>query len=298
MSPAGAELFVLGNASIDVTLNVPRLPAPGETLMARGIVRAPGGKGLNQAVVAARAGARVRFCAPIGREPEAALLHAAMAREPFADLRLILAEQPTDLSTLIVAASGENSIISTGDCADALTPYIAKTFARPMRAQDWLLIQGNLSEAATWAAVSLARNVVFNTAPIRWISPRILAASTVVVSNQVEAAEITGLTDPHEAARALGGAIGIVTLGAEGCILAESGRTRHIPAPAVTAVDTTGAGDAFCGALAAALTAGVPIEPGIIAAQHAAALSVTRPGCYGALPSAAELQSLTQGAHT
>ncbi len=296
MKGGAAELFVLGNASIDVTLNVPRLPAPGETLMARGIVRAPGGKGLNQAVVAARAGARVRFCAPVGREPEVALLHAAMAREPFADLRLILAEQPTDLSTLIVAEGGENCIISTGDCAEALTPYIAKTFARPLRAQDWLLVQGNLSEAATWAALSLARNVVFNTAPIRWISRRILAASTVVVANQVEAAEITGLTDPHEAVAALGGTIGIVTLGAAGCLLAEGGRTRHIPAPAVTAVDTTGAGDAFCGTLAAALATGVPIDIAIADAQQAAALSVTRPGCYGALPSAAELQSLIQGA--
>ncbi len=296
MKGGAAELFVLGNASIDVTLNVPRLPAPGETLMAHGILRAPGGKGLNQAVVAARAGAPVRFCAPVGREPETALLHAAMARETFADLRLILAEQPTDLSTLIVAEGGENCIISTGDCAEALTPYIAKTFARPLRAQDWLLVQGNLSEAATWAAVSLARNVVFNTAPIRWISRRILAASTVVVANQVEAAEITGHSDPQAAVAALGGAIGIVTLGAAGCLLAEGGRTRQIPAPAVTAVDTTGAGDAFCGTLAAALATGVPIDIAIADAQQAAALSVTRPGCYGALPSAAELQSLIQGA--
>ena len=139
MTRDGAELYVLGNASIDVTFNVPRLPAPGETLMARGMVRAPGGKGLNQAVVAARAGARVRFCAPIGGEAETALVHAALAREKFADLRMIVAGQPTDLSTLIVAEGGENCIISTGDCAEGLTPYIAKTFVRPMRAQDWLL---------------------------------------------------------------------------------------------------------------------------------------------------------------
>ncbi len=292
------EIYVLGNASIDVTLAVPRLPAAGETLMATGILRAPGGKGLNQAVVAARAGmawtaAAVKFCAPVGTEPEARMLPAALAREPFGGLRLIEATLPTDLSTLIVAEGGENVIISTGDCADALTPYIAGVFTRPMRPLDWLLVQGNLSEAATWAAVSRARQVVFNTAPIRWISPRILAASTVVVANQGEAREITGLADPAAAAAALGGTMGIVTLGAAGCILARDGRTEHFPAPNTVAVDTTGAGDTFCGILAAGLAAGGAIEAVIGLAQAAAALAVTRRGCFGALPSVAEISSLS-----
>ena len=298
MTRDGAELYVLGNASIDVTFNVPRLPAPGETLMARGMVRAPGGKGLNQAVVAARAGARVRFCAPIGGEAETALVHAALAREKFADLRMIVAGQPTDLSTLIVAEGGENCIISTGDCAEGLTPYIAKTFVRPMRAQDWLLVQGNLSEAATFAAVAAARNVVFNTAPIRWVSRQILAASAVVVANQVEAAEITGCSDPEEAARGLGGGCGIVTLGAAGCVLAEGGQIRRFPAPVCVGpvVDTTGAGDVFCGVLAAGLAMGMDKVAAIGWAQRAAALSVMRAGCFAALPGVEEVRRLERDA--
>ena len=284
------ELYVLGNASIDVTLNVPRLPRPGETLMAHNLFRAPGGKGLNQAVVAARAGARVRFCAPIGAEPETALIREALAREPFIDLRLIEANQPTDLSTLIVAHGGDNVIISTGDCADALTPYIAGVFIRPIRPTDWLLVQGNLSEPATWAAVSRATNVVFNTAPIRWHSPRILAAATVVIANETEAHELTGLPDPEAAAAVIGGKAGIVTLGAAGCILAQDGRITRFAAVEVAAVDTSGAGDTFCGVLAAGLAASGDFAAAIAHAQRAAALAVSRPGCFGALPSATELR--------
>ena len=297
MSGAGAALYVLGNASIDVTLNVPRLPAPGETLMARGMVRAPGGKGLNQAVVAARAGARVRFCAPVGGEAETALIHAALAREGLADLRMIVTDLPTDLSTLVVAEGGENCIISTGDCAEGLTPYIARTFVRPMRDGDWLLVQGNLSEAATFAAVEGGRKVVFNTAPIRWVSGRILAASAVVVANQVEAAAITGCGDADTAARGLGGAIGIVTLGAGGCVVAQGGEVRRFAAPDLGAgvVDTTGAGDVFCGVVAAGLTMGWDIAAAVRWGQAAAADSVTRAGCFAAFPAAGALRAMGEG---
>jgi ribokinase len=282
-------VFVLGNASIDVTLNVPRLPDAGETLMASGIARAPGGKGLNQAVAAARAGAAVHFCAPVGREPETAMLHAALAREPFASLRLIEGAYPTDLSTLIVAADGENIIISTGDCADGLTDDDARAFVAGLQSDDWLLVQGNLTEAATWAAVSRAGNVVFNTAPIRWKSRRLQAASAIVVANQGEARAITGLDDPASAAAALGGRAGIVTLGAAGCVLSDAGRITHFPAPRVAAVDSTGAGDTFCGVLTAFLAAGLSIDLAIGQAQKAAALTVSRAGCFAALPSIVEL---------
>src|SRR5258708_29877866 len=101
-----ARLFVLGNASIDTTLNVPRLPAAGETLMATGILRSPGGKGLNQAVVAARAGASVHFCAPLGIEPETALVRDALAAEGLAGLVLHDDGPPPDLSTLLAAPAG------------------------------------------------------------------------------------------------------------------------------------------------------------------------------------------------
>lgn len=288
-------LFVLGNASIDVTLNVPRLPLAGETLMAAGIRRAPGGKGLNQAVVAARAGAAVHFCAPLGREPEAARVRSALAAEPFASLQLVDSDLPSDLSTLLVAADGENLIVSTGDCADALTPAIAAVFAAGVRPEDWLLIQGNLTEAATFAAVAQAGRIIFNTAPIRWVSPRIMAACTVVVANAGEAAMLTALSDPAAAAAALGGEIGIVTAGADGCFVAGRGGVVHHPAHKVVAVDTSGAGDSFCGVLAARLVAGWNLTAAIDHAQRAAALAVSRAGCFTGLPQATELAAFPAG---
>lgn len=288
---AGAlsEIFVLGNASIDVTLNVPRLPVAGETLIARGMMRSPGGKGLNQAVMAARAGAAVHFCAPVGREAEAAIIHLALADESFASLRLIETDHPTDLSTLIVAADSENMIVSTGDCADGLSADMACQFVANLQPDDWLLVQGNLTEEATWAAVSRGRNIVLNTAPIRWRSSRILAAATIVVANQGEAQAITGQSDPARAAVLLGGKIGIVTLGAAGCIVGQAGEITGYPARPAVAVDTSGAGDVFCGVLTAGLALGETIKFALAQAQRAAALAVSRAGCFAGFPSAAEL---------
>ena len=287
-----SRVFVLGNASIDVTLRVPRLPLPGETLMAHGIARAPGGKGLNQAVAAARAGAEVHFCAAIGREPEADIIRSALRDETLAGLRLLDAGPVTDLSTLLVAPGGANCIISTGDCAAALAMADACDFLAAMRGEDILLMQGNLSAAVTAAALARSRCAIVNTAPIRWPMAAMLHGAWIVVANEVEAAALTGTDDPMAAAPRLGGRVGIVTLGAQGCVVAADGTVTHTPAVSAVAVDTTGAGDVFCGVLAAALARGCDITDAIEIAQHAAALAVARSGCFAAIPSAAMLLPL------
>lgn len=285
-----SRIFVLGNASIDTTLRVPRLPLPGETLMATGILRAPGGKGLNQAVAAARAGAEVHFCAALGTEPEANLIRAALASENLAALHLVDVGQPSDLSTLLVAPSGENCIVSTGACADALPLAVAQDFLAPMRPGDLLLVQGNLTEAVTAWAVARAARAIVNTAPVRWPMQAVLRRAWMAIANRVEAAELCGETDPGRAAPRLGAAIGIVTAGADGCHVAAAGPAFHRPAPAAIAIDTTGAGDVFCGVLAAHLARVAALPAAIDAAQHAASLSVTRPGCFAAIPACAELR--------
>ncbi|MCW3474052.1 PfkB family carbohydrate kinase [Limobrevibacterium gyesilva] len=287
-----SRVFVLGNASIDVTLPVPRLPAPGETLMASGIARAPGGKGLNQAVVAARAGVAVHFCAPLGREPETAMIRTALAAERFADLVLPDVGQPTDLSTLLVADDAENCIVSTGACAEALPVSVAEAFVVAMAPDDILLLQGNLSEAATRAAAARAAHVVVNTAPIRWPMRDVLRHATVAVANRSEAEQVTGRADPERAALDLCRGVSIVTLGGEGCVVAAAGSVVRHPAPRVQAVDTTGAGDTFCGMLAASLARGMTLAAAVAVAQQAAALAVSRRGCFTALPTRVELASL------
>ncbi len=283
-----SRLFVLGNASIDTTLRVPRLPAPGETLMADGIVRSPGGKGFNQAVVAARCGVAVRFLAPVGDET---LIRDALTAEGI-DATLVDVGQPTDLSTLLVAPDGENCIISTGACAFGLEVAAAEAFVSDMAPGDVLLIQGNLSLDVTLAAARRAPFVVLNTAPVRWDCAALLPLCRVVIANAGEAAEITGQTDPLAAARLLAaGGAGIVTLGAAGCVLADPAPAVH-PAEAVAVIDTTGAGDVFCGVLAAGLLRGRPLADGVAAAQRAAAITVGRAGCYPSFPSREELRRL------
>ena len=297
-----SRVFVLGNASLDTTLMVPRLPMAGETLMATGIQRSAGGKGLNQAVVAARAGAGVHFLAPLGDEPETSLIREAVAAERL-DVTWVLTGAPTDLSSLMVAPDGENCIVSTGACCDSLGIGPALDFVARLEAGDVLLMQGNLRLDVTLAAARAARvlggRVMLNTAPLRWDFSELLPLCDLVVANSFEAQAITGHDTPGVAARALaralagalaGAGAAVVTLGGAGCVLADPAIQAFAAEPAA-AVDTTGAGDVFCGVLAACWAAGAALPAAIARAQRAAAISVGRAGCFGAFPSRAELAS-------
>ena len=287
---------MLGNAGVDLVLPVPRLPRPGETLVATGLSRAPGGKGLNQAVVAARAGAETLFLAPVGDDPDGHFVALRLQNEPFAALRLVTVPHPTDLSLILVGADAENSIVTAGPCAEALDEDTAIAFAAAAEPGDVLMLQGNLSQSVTRAAASTGRErgavVLLNPAPLRWPADPVLAWCDTVVANRLEASAITGFEEVRTAALALlerGPATAIVTLGADGCLCADRTGVRLTPAPSVAAVDSTGAGDTFCGLLAACMARGWAMERGIAAAQRAAALTVTRAGAYDALPQPDEL---------
>ena len=288
------RVFVLGNAGVDLTLALPHLARPGETAVATSGHRAPGGKGLNQAVVAARAGAHVNFCAPVGNDADGRLVAAALDCEPLAERLLLPKPCSTDQSIVMVAEDGENSIVSLCGCADTLTEEEAERFASAVDVQDWLLLQGNLTAAATLAAIRAARGrVVLNTAPFRWPAGPLLPYCTILVANRVEAETMSGTSDPAAAAMRLhaqGCAVALVTLGAEGCLWADAAGLSRRPAVAVRPVDTSGAGDTFCGVLVARLAEGAALADVIPAAQAAAALSVTRRGAFESIPEAGELR--------
>lgn len=287
------RVLVLGNAGIDIVLPVPRLPRPGETLVGGEAARAPGGKGLNQAVMAARAGAEVHLLAPLGDDADGAAVAAALAREPIARLSLPRPGPGTDLSVILVAPDGENCIVTSGACADALGVDAAEAFAAGAGSGDVLLLQGNLSPPATLAAARRAMAasacVLLNPAPLRWDARSLLPLCGAVVANEGEAAAITGLDGmaAAEALRGMGPALAVVTLGARGCAVAGIGL---LPAVPVRAVDTAGAGDAFCGTLAAALALGLAMPDALVAAMRAAADTCTRPGAYAALPARVRLR--------
>lgn len=284
-----SRVVVIGNAGLDLQLAVPRLPLPGETLIGRAAGRAPGGKGLNQAVVAARCGGEVRFCAPLGNDDaDAALLLGYLEREGFAELHLPRLPYPTDFSLLMVLPSGENSIVSTSACSLALSFADAEPTLSDLREGDVVLLQGNLALATTGAILAAARSrgasTVFNPAPFWPVVEPLVGHCNLVIANRVEAA---ALGSSLHAARAA-----IVTLGAAGCTLIEGGNQQAFPAEPIVAIDTTGCGDTFCGAMVALLARGMAIDAAIPHAQKAAALTATRAGAFAALPSRAELGAI------
>jgi ribokinase len=275
------RVVVIGNAGLDLRLAVPRLPLAGETLIGAASVRAPGGKGLNQAVVAARCGARVRFCAPLGNDaPQADEVEDHLAREPFDEVILPRLPHPTDFSLLMVLPGGENSIVSTSACSRALGFAAAEPAISDVGPGDVVLLQGNLSLDVAAAILASARlrgsTTIFNPAPFWPGAEKLVAQSSLVIANCLEAQALGPSIDD---------AVAIVTLGAEGCRFGG----RRFAADKVAAIDTTGCGDAFCGVMAAALSRGLAIEPAIGLAQTAAALTATRAGAFEALPSRHEL---------
>jgi ribokinase len=283
------RVVVIGNAGLDLRLAVPRLPIPGETLIGSAGARAPGGKGLNQAVVAARCGASARFCAPLGNDlAEANEVERHLAIEGFAELILPRLPHATDFSLLMVLPHGENSIVSTSACSLALAPAQAELALLGLDERDIVLLQGNLSLDTTAFILATAQRqratTLFNPAPFWPGAEKLMGQCSLVIANNVEAQSLG--ESIHDAKAAL------VTLGADGCLLIEREDRRAFPAEIISAIDTTGCGDTFCGVLAAALARDFTIEAGIGAAQKAAALTATRPGAFDALPSRAELGAI------
>ncbi len=292
-----SRVWVLGNAGFDLGVRLPRLPLPGETFLGEEAGRAPGGKGLNQAVAAVRAGAAVHLLAPLGTDAAADDVAAALAAEGFAGLDLPRLPHMTDFSVLMVLPDGENSITGAGPCAAAFPAEQAAGFAARAAPEDLLVLQGNLAQAATLAALEAARGVrtMLNPAPLWWDVAPLLPLCRILVANRGEAAAISGEADPAHAAswlHAAGVGAAIVTLGAGGCLAVDAAGLRHWPAAAVQAVDTTGCGDTFCGVLAAGLAAGMPFDAAIPRAQRAAAITASRAGAYAALPTRQELAGL------
>jgi len=280
---------VIGNAGLDLRLSVARLPLPGETLIGGGGAWAPGGKGLNQAVVAARCGVPVRFCAPLGHDDgQAGEIKRHLDGEDIAELILPRLPHATDFSLLMVLPNGENSIVSTSVCSLAMTPADAEPALRELSPDDVVLLQGNLALATTGAILEAARRrgatSIFNPAPFWPGAEKLIGGCSLVIANRIEAGQLGDAIGDARAA--------IVTLGREGCELIEGGQRRAFAGEAVTAIDTTGCGDAFCGVVAAALVQGRPMAAAIAAAQKAAALTATRPGAFDALPSRQELRAI------
>jgi ribokinase len=294
-------VLVIGNATVDISFEVERLPRPGETLLARSRTVDAGGKGLNQAIAARRAGAAVRYLAAIGDDPAGQVLRDRLAAEGLlADL--LVRPGPSDESIICLAPGGDNCIVSTDAMAKSVSFEDATGHLAALASGDILLMQGNLSRATTAGCLEQARacrvKTLLNPAPIAFDYAGLWPLVDCAIVNQVEDRELTGETEPRAAAaalRAAGAGRVVVTLGADGALIVDAIGEATIPAEPVAAIDTTGAGDVFCGVLAAGLDLGLDALSAARWAVRAATLSVTRRGTTAAFPSADQLALLRRG---
>ena len=283
------DVYVVGSVNVDLVVRAASLPAPGETVTGGTFERHGGGKSANQAVAAARQGAAVRMIGAVGDDDlgEEAIAQLAAEGIDVAGVQR-LASAPTGVALIAVDAAGENQIaVASGANAELSAEAVERALDRA--APGGVALLGlEVPDAAVLAGARAARaaglEVVVNPAPARPLAGELLALSPVLTPNGGEAAALSGEADPEAAARALSAQTGapvVVTVGADGALLVEGDAVERIPAPAVEAVDTTGAGDAFNGALAAALAGGAGLADAVRRAVAVAAESVRTPGARG-----------------
>jgi ribokinase len=283
------DVHVIGSINLDLVVRAATLPAPGETVTGGTFERHGGGKSANQAVAAARAGAAVRMIGAVGDDDlgeEAVQQLAAEGIDVTAVQRL--ASTPTGVALIAVDARGENQIAVASGANAELAPEAVEAALAGAAAGGVALIGLEVPDASVLAGAHAAHaaglTVVVNPAPARPLPDELLDLAPILTPNGGEAAALSGEDEPEAAARALRARTGapvVVTVGAEGALLADGEALERIPAPAVEAVDTTGAGDAFNGALAAALAGGAALADAVREAVATAAESVRRPGARG-----------------
>lgn len=292
------DVVVLGSANLDHLIRVRDFPQPGETVAAAGHQTALGGKGANQALAAARCGARVAFAGAVGDDDAGASVLRLLRGDGIDTSRTATVPGPTGRAFVTVDQAGQNQIVVAAGANALLQPPASLPGAAV------LLVQLEIPAAAARAAMAGFRGtVVLNPAPSDQAAG-LTGLAGVLVPNAVELARLAGSSRvPDSPADALAlvrdlrhdGAV-VVTLGSDGALVAgPGGAAWQLTAPRVSVVDTTGAGDAFCGALAAALARGDTITAAARRGVAAGAAAVTRPGAGSAMPDAAAVAALLPG---
>jgi ribokinase len=297
-------IIVVGSINLDLIANVDRLPAPGETVRGSGFSTAPGGKGANQALAAARAGAKVRMVGAVGKDNFAnealALLRDGKidlsgVGETFASTGTALIMVADDGENIIAVVPGANDSVVTGD--------LSKAF---MKKGDVVLLQQEIPLQTVDAALDAARAAgavtVLNTAPFRAEAAAFLGKADYVVANETEfdlygeALSLSGRDRPARM-RDFAGTTGrtiVVTLGGDGVLAATPADLLMVPALNITPVDTVGAGDTFCGYFAAGLSSGLPLDQALARAAAAGSLACLKPGAQPAIPLAKDVEAALQ----
>ncbi len=298
-------IVVIGSINLDMITTVGRLPGPGETVRGTGFATAPGGKGANQALAAARAGSPTRMVGAVGKDAFATQALACL-RQGGVDLGGIReAAAATGTALILVDTAGENVIaIVAGANAAVLPDDLPKA---KLGKGDVVLLQLEIPLATVAASIEAASAAgavsVLNTAPFRKEAASLLGAADYFVANETEFdlyADELALPGPDRAGRMRclverTGRTVIVTLGADGVVACSPDGMLAVPAPAIEPVDTVGAGDTFCGYFGAGLDAGLGLEEALRRAAAAASLACLKPGAQAAIPTAADVDAALGG---
>jgi len=299
------SVCVLGSLNLDIVAYVAALPRPGETVLATRVERLPGGKGANQAAASAKSGARTRLLGAVGGDAGGDAMFAAMRAAAVEAGEVIrIAGAPTGRAYVWVSEAGENCIVVAGGANLAVTPDM---FDLQAAAQSRVILAQLETPADTIEAVLAGPPAaagclrLLNAAPASEAGRRLLPLADILIVNEVELATFTGIARPPEAlddvVAAARGLVArpdqtvVVTLGRAGAVAVGASDRTVIAGRPAKVVDTTGAGDCFCGALAARLSEDVELGAALQWANAAAALSTERHGAVPAMPTRAEVEA-------
>jgi ribokinase len=285
------DVCVIGSSNLDLVARAARIPRPGETILGHAYLEAAGGKGLNQAVAAARSGARTAFVTQVGRDSAGDALVALMLDEHLDTDGVGRVEAPTGRAMITVDDAGENAIVVIPGANAMLLPSHTTLHGSTIARAAVVIAQLEVPVETVIAAFEVARAVgamtVLNPSPATALRPELLALVDVIVPNEHELAIIGG----EDALLAGGVGAVVITEGARGARLVTHDGERRVEPLRVDAVDTTAAGDSFCGALAARLAAGHRLADALRWAAVAGALATTRLGAVPSIPFRYEIEA-------
>jgi ribokinase len=300
------DIVVVGSLNLDISVRAEHLPRPGETVRASDLQLGPGGKGLNQALAAARLGGRVHMVGCVGADAFSQIPLEAL-RQAGIDTALVASLQDAHTGTALIsvdAVTGQNAISVAAGANKRVTPDQVRAAEPTFRSSRVLMTQLELPLETVETALALARAsslvTLLDPAPFRELPDAILCKVDILTPNETEAESLSGKrVDDIESGAAAGAALRartggdvIVTLGEQGCVWVHANGSEHVPAPRVEPIDTTGAGDAFNGALAVALADDKALPEALELAVRAGTAATLRPGAGAAMPTPEDLANL------